>query len=83
VQTRLFLLHLHKLGLINRERINVAFIYLAVNPREQQRQIEARASISRRLRREVYPTTLWREVKATIIFVLQAANSIVCRPRVH
>lgn len=67
VQTRQSLLHLHHEGLINRERIEGAFIYLAVGAREQQRQIEARRRIAKVAVGGVADDLVAQEVKAAII----------------
>ena len=67
VQTRQSLLHLHQQGLIDRQRIDSAFIYLAVSPRERQRQLEARRKFSRVVVGGVADGVLAHEVKAAII----------------
>jgi hypothetical protein len=67
VQTRQSLLHLHNEGLIDRERIDSTFIYLAVGAREQQRQIAARRKIATVAVGGVADEVLAHEVKAAII----------------
>ncbi|MGH8138653.1 MAG: hypothetical protein ACREVV_10725 [Steroidobacteraceae bacterium] len=67
VQTRQALLHLHHEGLIERERIDSAFIYLAVSPHEQQRQLDARRKIAQVPVGGVAQGVLAHEVKAAII----------------
>ena len=67
VQTRQALLHLHNEGLIDRERIDSAFIYLAVSAREQQQQIEARRKIAKVPVGGVAQEVVAHELKAAII----------------
>ena len=67
VQTRQTLLALLHRRLIERERIGGVFIYLALEPVEQQRQITARAKIAQVAVGGVSEEVLAHEVKAGII----------------